>query len=167
LRKPGLPAWAVTATGHRHNLICSSNREDDLEAHNRHLNAKYACITAREQRSDCYHCEDANVLVVACNTPARMAKGAIEAAGPTASRPASSADHALAVPRRSPQGIAPADHRLVIVEGSPASWRTNCASRSATRTSSRHDLLGEALRRCAAVTGRDSRLHRETQEVLS
>ena len=44
------------------------------------LNAKYACISAREQRADCYRCDDADVLVVACNTPARMAKGAIESA---------------------------------------------------------------------------------------
>jgi pyruvate/2-oxoacid:ferredoxin oxidoreductase alpha subunit len=32
-----------------------------------------------EQRVDLYRCEDAEVLVVACNTPARMAKGAVEA----------------------------------------------------------------------------------------
>jgi pyruvate/2-oxoacid:ferredoxin oxidoreductase alpha subunit len=32
-----------------------------------------------EQRSDLYRCEEAQWLVVACNTPARMAKGAVEA----------------------------------------------------------------------------------------
>ena len=32
----------------------------------------------REQRSDSYRCDDAEVLLVACNTPARMAKGAVE-----------------------------------------------------------------------------------------
>jgi pyruvate/2-oxoacid:ferredoxin oxidoreductase alpha subunit len=82
LRKPGLPAWAVHGDrGHRHNLICSIQlAEDDLEAHNVRLNAKYASISAHEQRSDNYRCADADVLVVACNTPARMAKGAIELA---------------------------------------------------------------------------------------
>ena len=37
-------------------------------------------MTRREQRADCYRCDDAEVLVVACNTPARMAKGAVEEA---------------------------------------------------------------------------------------
>jgi pyruvate/2-oxoacid:ferredoxin oxidoreductase alpha subunit len=82
LRQPGRPAWAVTGgRAHRNNLICSFHLDpDDLEEHNRRLNAKYECISAREQRADCYRCDDADVLVVACNTPARMAKGAIEAA---------------------------------------------------------------------------------------
>ena len=44
------------------------------------MNAKYADIAVHEQRADAYRCEDADVLVVACNTPARMAKGAVEAA---------------------------------------------------------------------------------------
>jgi len=80
LRQPGLPAWAVYGDrAHRHNLICSIQlAEDDLEAHNRKLNAKYSYISVHEQRSDSYRCDDARVLVVACNTPARMAKGAIE-----------------------------------------------------------------------------------------
>jgi pyruvate/2-oxoacid:ferredoxin oxidoreductase alpha subunit len=82
LRKPGRPAWAVWGDhGHRHNLICSILlAETDLQEHNRHLNAKYADIARHEHRADLYRCEDAEVLVVACNTPARMAKGAIEAA---------------------------------------------------------------------------------------
>ncbi|MBI4623917.1 MAG: pyruvate ferredoxin oxidoreductase, partial [Verrucomicrobia bacterium] len=80
LRKPGLPAWAAWGDrGHRHNLISSIQlAEPDLERHNLHLSAKYAAISAREQRADLYRCEDAEVLVVACNTPARMAKGAVE-----------------------------------------------------------------------------------------
>ena len=82
LRRPGLPAWAVWGDrAHRHNLICSiALEETDLEQRNRHLNIKYAEISAHEQRSDLYRCEDAEMLVVACNTPARMAKGAVEAA---------------------------------------------------------------------------------------
>ncbi len=82
LLRPGLPAWAVHGDrAHRHNLICSIHlAEADLEAHNRHLNAKYARICAEEQRSESYRCDDADVLVIACNTPARMAQGAVEAA---------------------------------------------------------------------------------------
>ena len=80
--KPGLPAWSVWGDReHRTNLICSIYlAEEDLEAHNMRLEAKYAAICAREQRADLYRCEDARVLVVACNTPARMAKGAVELA---------------------------------------------------------------------------------------
>ena len=82
LRKPGRPEWAVWGDrSHRHNLICSIHlAETDLEAHNQHLERKYAAIARREQRADLFMCDDAEVLVVACNTPARMAKGAVEAA---------------------------------------------------------------------------------------
>jgi pyruvate/2-oxoacid:ferredoxin oxidoreductase alpha subunit/NAD-dependent dihydropyrimidine dehydrogenase PreA subunit len=82
LVRPGLPAWAVWGDrAHRHNLISSiALAEPDLEAHNEHLNRKYAAIAACEQRVDCQQCRDAEVLVVACNTPARMARGAVAAA---------------------------------------------------------------------------------------
>ena len=78
--KPGMPSWAVPGDrAHRQNLICSIFlAETDLEEHNRHLNRKYEEMAAREQRADLFRCEDADVLVVACNTPARMAKGAVE-----------------------------------------------------------------------------------------
>jgi pyruvate/2-oxoacid:ferredoxin oxidoreductase alpha subunit/NAD-dependent dihydropyrimidine dehydrogenase PreA subunit len=80
MRRPGLPAWAVWGDrGHRRNLMCSINLEEkDLEAHNEHLNRKYAAMTAWEQRADTYRVEDAEVLFIAANTPARMTKGAIE-----------------------------------------------------------------------------------------
>jgi pyruvate/2-oxoacid:ferredoxin oxidoreductase alpha subunit len=82
LRRPGRPDWVVWGDlAHRHNLINSIHLcESDLEAHNEHLNRKYSAIGRREQRADLYRCDDAEVLVVACNTPARMAKGAVEAA---------------------------------------------------------------------------------------
>jgi pyruvate/2-oxoacid:ferredoxin oxidoreductase alpha subunit len=35
-------------------------------------------MAANEQRADLFHTEDAEVLVVATNTPARMAKGAVQ-----------------------------------------------------------------------------------------
>lgn len=77
--KPGLPAWAVYGDAqHRRNLNTSIVLiEADLEQHNLHLLDKYADMTSREQRADLYCCDDAEYLVVACNTPARMAKGAI------------------------------------------------------------------------------------------
>ena len=79
---PGLPSWAVWGDrAHRPNLISSIQlSENDLEEHNVRLNAKYAAIAAAEQRVDLYRCEDARVLVIACNTPSRMAKGAVAAA---------------------------------------------------------------------------------------
>jgi pyruvate/2-oxoacid:ferredoxin oxidoreductase alpha subunit len=79
--EPGLPAWAVWGDReHRGNLICSIVlSETELEAHNEHLLDKYGRMTAAEQRAELVHCEDAEIVVVACNTPARMAKGAVEA----------------------------------------------------------------------------------------
>ncbi len=81
MRKPGIPAWAVYGDqAHRANLLSSIHlSEVDLEAHNDELCAKYAQIARAEQRADLFRCEDADVLLVACNTPARMAKGAAEA----------------------------------------------------------------------------------------
>ena len=79
--KPGLPAWAVWGDEmHRRNLICSIFlSETELEGHNNHLERKYDRMIANEQRADLYCMEDAETVVVACNTPARMAKGAVEA----------------------------------------------------------------------------------------
>jgi len=76
--EPGIPAWAVHGDReHRRNLVSSIQlREADLEAHNLRLIAKYERMDS-EQRADLFHCEDAEVLIVACNTPARMAKGAV------------------------------------------------------------------------------------------
>jgi pyruvate/2-oxoacid:ferredoxin oxidoreductase alpha subunit len=79
--EPGLPDWAVWGdAAHRGNLINSIRlAEPDLEAHNVHLNEKYGRIVANEQRASTFRADDARILVVACNTPARMAKGAIDA----------------------------------------------------------------------------------------
>jgi len=77
---PGIPEWAVWGDhSHRGNLICSIElREADLEAHNEHLDAKYARMTAAEQRADLHRCDDADIVLVACNTPAQLAKGAVK-----------------------------------------------------------------------------------------
>jgi pyruvate/2-oxoacid:ferredoxin oxidoreductase alpha subunit/NAD-dependent dihydropyrimidine dehydrogenase PreA subunit len=79
--RPGLPAWAVHGDApHRGNLVSSIRlSEADLEAHNVHLGEKYAAMAATEARADLYATEDADVLLVAANTPARMSKGAVEA----------------------------------------------------------------------------------------
>jgi pyruvate/2-oxoacid:ferredoxin oxidoreductase alpha subunit/NAD-dependent dihydropyrimidine dehydrogenase PreA subunit len=81
LVEPGLPDWAVFGDAeHRGNLISSIQlNESDLEAHNISINEKYERMIAAEQRSDCFHCDDADWVIVACNTPARMAKGAVQA----------------------------------------------------------------------------------------
>lgn len=77
--KPGLPGWAVYGDcEHRGNLVSSIFlSESDLETHNRDLNAKYAAMAEAEQRAELFQAEDAEVLIVAANTPARMAKGAV------------------------------------------------------------------------------------------
>jgi pyruvate/2-oxoacid:ferredoxin oxidoreductase alpha subunit/NAD-dependent dihydropyrimidine dehydrogenase PreA subunit len=77
--KPGIPSWAVYGdAAHRGNLINSIIlNEADLEKHNQYLNAKYDRIKANEQRSNLYRCDDAEIILVACNTPAHMAKGAV------------------------------------------------------------------------------------------
>lgn len=80
MKKPGVPEWAVFGDlNHRRNLICSIQLSElDLEKHNIHLNEKYARMAAEEQRADLFFADDAEVLVVAANTPARMAKGAVQ-----------------------------------------------------------------------------------------
>ncbi len=79
LIKPGIPAWAVYGDRtHRRNLISSIFlTETDLEAHNEHLNAKYASMQV-ETRAESFLCDDAEVVLIACNTPARAAKGAVQ-----------------------------------------------------------------------------------------
>ena len=78
---PGLPGWAVAGDAeHRRNLVSSIHlAEADLQEHNLRLLEKYARIAATEQRANLYKVDDAQVLIVACNTPARMAKGAVRA----------------------------------------------------------------------------------------
>ncbi len=78
--EPGLPDWAVWGDEmHRRNLISSIFlSEIDLENHNIHINDKYQQMKDREQRADDFCCDDADWVIVACNTPARMAKGAVQ-----------------------------------------------------------------------------------------
>jgi len=77
--KPGIPSWAVYGDqSHRGNLISSIHlQETDLEKFNAHLEEKYQSMKV-EARAESYMTEDAEVLLVACNTPARAAKGAVK-----------------------------------------------------------------------------------------
>jgi pyruvate/2-oxoacid:ferredoxin oxidoreductase alpha subunit len=77
--QPGLPDWAVWGDReHRRNLLASIYlSENDLEDHNTRLNRKYERMWRNEQRADEVECEGADWIIVACNTPARMAKGAV------------------------------------------------------------------------------------------
>jgi pyruvate/2-oxoacid:ferredoxin oxidoreductase alpha subunit len=77
--RPGLPAWAVWGDEmHRGNLISSIFlAESDLEQHNLHINRKYERMQV-EAMAERFLCDDAEVVLVACNTPARMAKGAVQ-----------------------------------------------------------------------------------------
>jgi pyruvate/2-oxoacid:ferredoxin oxidoreductase alpha subunit len=81
LVQPGLPAWAVWGdAGHRRNLVSSIQlREADQAAHNLHLIEKYDRITRAEQRAELFRCQDAETLILACNSPAHTARGAVEA----------------------------------------------------------------------------------------
>jgi pyruvate/2-oxoacid:ferredoxin oxidoreductase alpha subunit/ferredoxin len=77
--RPGLPAWAVPGdAAHRGNLVTSILLDPhDFEGHNRLLVEKYRTMGAVEQRAAPYLCDDADVLLVACNTPSQLAKGAV------------------------------------------------------------------------------------------
>jgi len=80
LVKPGVPAWAVTGdAGHRGNLINSIFlSEADLETHNIFLNDKYRQMADQETRCETFMAEDAEILIIATNTPARASKGAVQ-----------------------------------------------------------------------------------------
>ncbi|MBZ5558938.1 MAG: 3-methyl-2-oxobutanoate dehydrogenase subunit VorB [Acidobacteriia bacterium] len=77
--QPGVPSWAVAGDeAHRRNLITSIYlSETELEGENLRLLAKYARMVDEEPRADLFECGDAEILIVACNTPSRMAKGAV------------------------------------------------------------------------------------------
>src|SRR5512133_3162065 len=76
---PGLPSWSVPGdAAHRGNLITSILLDPhDFEEHNRELVAKYGRMCEAEPRAAPYLCDDADVLLVACNTPSQLAKGAV------------------------------------------------------------------------------------------
>ena len=87
VRIPG--TWQLGgADGRRPRIVRSLHLQpEDLEAHNRHLQAKYRTIEEREVRWAGERLEDAEIAIVAYGTSARVARSAIERAR----------DHGLAV----------------------------------------------------------------------
>jgi len=73
-RPPEKP-WALTgAAGRKRNIVRSFYPfGDDLELHNRKLQAKYKYVRKAEVRCERVECEDADVLLVAYGTCARIA----------------------------------------------------------------------------------------------
>jgi 2-oxoglutarate ferredoxin oxidoreductase subunit alpha len=74
--------WALTgAAGRPPRVVRSLHLQpEDLEAHNRHLQAKYRTIEEREVRWATERLDDAEVAIVAYGTAARVARTAIERA---------------------------------------------------------------------------------------
>jgi 2-oxoglutarate ferredoxin oxidoreductase subunit alpha len=74
--------WHLTgAAGRAPRVVRSLHlRPEDLENHNRHLQAKYATIAEREVRFATESLEDAEIAVVAYGTAARVARTAIDRA---------------------------------------------------------------------------------------
>jgi pyruvate/2-oxoacid:ferredoxin oxidoreductase alpha subunit len=73
--QPQIPVWAVAGTEQtRGNLICSIYLEPDrLEAHIRHLEAKYA-VAQREARAESWRAEGADIVLVGYGIVARILK---------------------------------------------------------------------------------------------
>ena len=119
--EPGVPDWAVFGDrSHRRNLICSINLSElDLEQHNMHLNEKYERMHAAEQRADLYRCDDADMLLVACNTPSAWRRGPSRTCARGPARPASSARSPCGRSRSSLCAAPPPDRApIVVVEAS-------------------------------------------------
>jgi 2-oxoisovalerate ferredoxin oxidoreductase alpha subunit len=83
-REAALPEkpWAVKGTAEtRKNLLCSIYLEpDELEAHERHLEAKYQRARELEPRHELYQAEGADVLLVGFGIVSRVLRSAVEEA---------------------------------------------------------------------------------------
>jgi 2-oxoglutarate ferredoxin oxidoreductase subunit alpha len=81
-REPAIAEWAAAgADGRAPRAIHSLHlKPEDLEAHNRHLQGKFAAIERREVRWAEEWLDDAEVVIVAYGTAARVAETAIERA---------------------------------------------------------------------------------------
>lgn len=75
-------AWAVKGTAEtRKNLISSIYLEpDELEAHQRKLEAKYKLVARQETRHELYEADDAEVLLVGYGIVSRVLRSAVEQA---------------------------------------------------------------------------------------
>jgi len=75
--------WATTGTGMKreHNTIQSIYIQPEvLEEHNRKLQSKYKLIEENEVRVESYNCEDADIIVTAFGTTARIVNNVIKMA---------------------------------------------------------------------------------------
>jgi len=74
--------WAVKGTAEtRKNLVSSIFLEpDDLEDHQRHLEAKYKIIQKEETRCELYDADDAEILLVGYGITSRILRSAVEQA---------------------------------------------------------------------------------------
>jgi 2-oxoglutarate ferredoxin oxidoreductase subunit alpha len=78
---PPPPAWATTGSGGERRIINSIYLEPEaLEEHVRALMAVYQDIRAREQRWESYRTDDADLIVVAYGTTARITRSAVDRA---------------------------------------------------------------------------------------
>ncbi|HWR50421.1 MAG TPA: 3-methyl-2-oxobutanoate dehydrogenase subunit VorB [Bryobacteraceae bacterium] len=77
---PSCPDWAVDGTAAtRPNLINSLYLDlDELEAHNRKLEAKYRIVERTEARCECIHTDDAELVLVGYGIVGRLLKGVVE-----------------------------------------------------------------------------------------
>jgi pyruvate/2-oxoacid:ferredoxin oxidoreductase alpha subunit len=77
---PSRPDWAVDGTAEtRRNLINSLYLDlDELEAHNRKLEAKYRVIEQSEARCECVHTADAELVLVGYGIVGRLLKAVVE-----------------------------------------------------------------------------------------
>ena len=161
--KPGLPDWAVFGDrAHRRNLICSIYlAEPDLEAHNVHLNAQVRGDRGGASSAPTlYRCDDADVLLVACNTPGAHGQGRRrDAARAGASRRASSVRSRCGRSRstRSRRSLQRAE-RDRVVEASPGQLEDElrlAVSKAGLRAAAGRQRA--PLRRRPAAAGRDRR----------
>lgn len=79
IEPPPPPAWATTgAVAERHLISSIYLQPEELEAHVLGLMATYDEIRAHEQRWEDYRTDDAEVIVVAYGTVARIARSAVD-----------------------------------------------------------------------------------------
>ena len=166
--KPGIPAWAVWGDReHRRNLVSSIQLSElDLEAHNKTLIEKYRRIAASEQRADLFLTDQAEIVLVACNTPARMAKGAVRSLRDQGVRAGLFRPLTLwPFPIESLRGLLRPGVSLLVVEASDGQLEDEL------RLAISHAGLPAppiaSLRRCGGVLPKSSEIVEKAQEVAS
>jgi 2-oxoglutarate ferredoxin oxidoreductase subunit alpha len=111
--------WAVEgAAGREPRVIKSLHlKPEALEVHNRHLQMKFAAIAAREVRWASEQLEDAELVIVAYGTAARVARTAIERARERGLRVGLFRPISLwPFPSRELAGLAPLTRGILVVE---------------------------------------------------